>query len=113
MHLQIAQKNFRPRSTLPINSNDYLYEDDSDAENFRDEYIEASESEINLPILATANDLREVVKFFKYKPNGVSVVEVMNAEPRRVFDARKIAAYEFWGIISHSEDRLQLTPLGE
>jgi hypothetical protein len=113
MHLQIARKIFRPRSGLPVGSNDYLYEDDSATENFGDEYIAENESEINLPTLATANDLREVVKFFKYRPNGVSMVEVMNAEPRRVFDARKIAAYQFWGILSHSEDRLQLTPLGE
>ncbi len=69
--------------------------------------------EINLPILATANDLREAVKFFKHKPNGVSIVEIMNAEPRRVFDARKIAAYEFWGIVERVGERLQLTGLGE
>lgn len=70
-------------------------------------------SEVDLPILATANDVREAVRFFKNKPNGVSVVEIMNAEPRRVFDARKIAAYEFWGVIERDEDRLQLTALGE
>lgn len=69
--------------------------------------------EVDLPILATANDVREAVRFFKNKPNGVSVVEIMNAEPRRVFDARKIAAYEFWGIIERDEERLQLTALGE
>ncbi len=69
--------------------------------------------EVDLPILATATDLREAVKFLKYKPNGVSVVEIMNAEPRRVFDARKIAAYEFWGIIKRDEERLRLTELGE
>lgn len=67
---------------------------------------------LDLPILATANDLREVVKFFRHKTHGVSVIELTNAEPRRVFDARKIAAYEFWGILERAEDRLQLTPLG-
>ncbi len=66
-----------------------------------------------LPILATANDARELVRFLKKRPNGVTIVEAMNAEPRRIFDARKIAAYEFWGIIGRENDRLVLTPIGE
>ena len=66
----------------------------------------------SLPILATANDAREVVRFLKRRPNGVTVVEAMNAEPRRIFDARKIAAYEFWGIVVRENERLTLTPLG-
>lgn len=66
----------------------------------------------SLPILATANDAREVVRFLKKRPNGVTVVEAMNAEPRRIFDARKIAAYEFWGIICRENERLALTALG-
>ena len=67
----------------------------------------------SLPILATANDVREVVRFFKNKPFGVSVIETMNAEPRRVFDARKIAAYEFWGILERAGERLKLSGLGQ
>ena len=66
-----------------------------------------------LPILATANDARELVRFLKRRPNGVTIVEAMNAEPRRIFDARKIAAYEFWGLIGRENERLVLTPLGE
>lgn len=67
----------------------------------------------SLPILATANDARELVRFLKKRPNGVTVVEAMNAEPRRIFDARKIAAYEFWGIIYRENERLMLTRLGK
>jgi hypothetical protein len=67
----------------------------------------------SLPILATANDARELVRFLKKRPNGVTVVEAMNAEPRRIFDARKIAAYEFWGIIRREKERLTLTELGK
>ena len=67
----------------------------------------------SLPIMATANDARELVRFLKRRPNGVTVVEAMNAEPRRIFDARKIAAYEFWGIIRRENERLTLTDLGE
>ena len=66
----------------------------------------------SLPILATANDARELVRFFKKRPNGVTVIEAMNAEPRRIFDARKIAAYEFWGLLRRENDRLNLTELG-
>lgn len=68
--------------------------------------------DVDFPILASAADLREAVKFLKHKPNGVSVAEIMNAEPRRVFDARKIAAYEFWGVFERSHERLRLTDLG-
>jgi len=67
----------------------------------------------SLPVMATANDARELVRFLKKRPNGVTTVEAMNAEPRRIFDARKIAAYEFWGIIHRDNDRLTLTRLGE
>ena len=67
----------------------------------------------SLPILATANDAREVVRFLKKRPNGVTVVEAMNAEPKRIFDARKVAAYEFWGIIQRLNDRMTLTALGQ
>lgn len=66
----------------------------------------------SLPILATANDARELVRFLRKRPNGVTVVEAMNAEPRRIFDIRKIAAYEFWGIISRESERLTLTEQG-
>src|SRR5947208_1435265 len=67
----------------------------------------------SLPILATANDVREVVRFFKNKPFGVTVIEAMNAEPRRVFDARKVAAYEFWGILERFDERLKLSGMAQ
>lgn len=89
------------------------FADESENENILSENSLANEKEMDLPILATANDLREAVRFFKYKPHGVSIVEIMNAEPRRVFDARKVAAYQFWGVIERDEERLQLTALGE
>jgi len=65
-----------------------------------------------LPVLATASDAREFVRFLRRRPNGVTVVEAMNAEPRRIFDARKVAAYEFWGIAKRENERLSLTELG-
>lgn len=72
-----------------------------------------SEQPFALPILATAGDVREAVQYLRKKPSGVSVVEALGDVKRRVFEARKIAAYEFWGIVSRQAgDRLHLTQLG-
>jgi len=110
MFLQVSKNEYREQAP-PANATDYFYKNGSDIH--VSEGAEIESAGVSLPILATANDLREVVKFFKHKPHGVSAVEMTNAEPRRVFDARKIAAYEFWGILTHSEERFQLTSLGE
>jgi len=72
-----------------------------------------SEPRVSLPLLATANDIRELVKFLKKKPAGATIVEAMDALKKRALDPRKIAAYEYWGIISRRGDRLKLSPLGE
>ncbi len=71
-----------------------------------------ADAPLALPILATAGDIREVVQFLKKKPRGVTIVEAMDADKKRVFEPRKVTAYEFWGIITRSGDRLKLSPLG-
>ena len=111
MFLQISKNEYR-NNTPPLSANDYFYKNSSDIHVSEGAEFESAGG-VSLPILATANDLREVVKFFKRKPNGVSVIEMTNAEPRRVFDARKVAAYEFWGILARADERFQLTRLGE
>ncbi len=70
------------------------------------------EQESGLPILVTANDVREVVQLLKKRPEGITVVEASDAAKRRLFDPRKIAAYELWGIVSKSGDRIRLSALG-
>ena len=65
-----------------------------------------------LPYLATAGDLREVVQFLKRKPEGASLVEAMDALRKRLFDPRKVFAYEFWGIVTRKDGRLHLSSLG-
>lgn len=65
-----------------------------------------------LPTLATAGDVREVVRFLKRRPAGVSIVEALDEMRRRIFEPRKVAAYEFWGLLSRTGGRLRLTPLG-
>jgi hypothetical protein len=112
MFLQISKNEYRGGAPPTVNPNDYFYKNRPDIHVSEGAEFEAGTG-VSLPILATANDLREVVKFFKHKPHGVSVIEMTNAEPRRVFDARKIAAYEFWGILARADERFQLTALGE
>jgi hypothetical protein len=114
MFLQIKNeyRDNNSRGAPPGNLDDYFEKDPSAIRLSEGAELEPT-GVVNLPILATANDLREVVKFLKHKPNGVSAIEMTSAEPRRVFDTRKIAAYEFWGVIERREDRFQLTKLGE
>ena len=65
-----------------------------------------------LPILASASDVRELVQYLKKKPAGITVVEASDAIKKRLFDPRKVAAYEAWGIISKSGDRMKVNELG-
>lgn len=69
-------------------------------------------SHIALPILASATDVRELVQYLKKKSAGITVVEASDAIKKRLFDPRKVAAYETWGIISKSGDRMKLSELG-
>lgn len=65
-----------------------------------------------LPVLATPGDLREAVQYLKRKPTGVSVVEALADAKRRVFEPRKVAAYEAWGVVARRGERLLLTRRG-
>ncbi len=65
-----------------------------------------------MPILATPNDLRDLIRFLKQKPDGVSIVEALSEVKKRILELEKIQAYERWGIIIVDGNRLQLSPLG-
>jgi hypothetical protein len=65
-----------------------------------------------LPVLATPGDLREAVQYLKRKPTGVSLVEALADAKRRVFEPRKVAAYEAWGLVARRGERLSLTRRG-
>jgi hypothetical protein len=67
---------------------------------------------ITLPALATPGDIREAVQYLKKKPAGVSVIEALNDSKRRIFHPRKVAAYEFWGLVSRRGSHLLLTAFG-
>ncbi|MDQ3755301.1 MAG: hypothetical protein M3371_11295 [Acidobacteriota bacterium] len=65
-----------------------------------------------LPALATAGDVREAIRFLKKRPAGVGLVEAQGALKKPIFDARKVAAYEFWGLVTRDGERLRLSALG-
>ena len=67
---------------------------------------------VSLPVMATTTDVREAIRFLKHHPEGITAVQAMDAFRKRIFDARKVSAYEFWRIITRSGDRLKLTSLG-
>lgn len=66
----------------------------------------------SLPVLATITDVREAIRILKRHPEGITMVQAMDAFRKRIFDARKVSAYEFWKIILRTGDRLKLTALG-
>lgn len=70
-------------------------------------------SPVTTPLLATASDLREIVKFLRRRPDGVGLVEAMEISRRQTLDPRKIAAYEAWGVITRDRDRLKLSQFGQ
>ncbi len=65
-----------------------------------------------LPLLATANDVRELIRYLKKHPDGVTIVEALGEVKKRILDPRKISAYEAWGIVDRHGDWLQLSELG-
>lgn len=67
---------------------------------------------MSLPVLATASDVREAVRVLKRKPEGITAVQANDAFSKRLFDPRKVSAYEYWGIVSRDGDRLKLSSLG-
>jgi hypothetical protein len=65
-----------------------------------------------LPLLATANDLRELIRYLKKHPEGVTIVEALGEVKKRILDPRKISAYENWGVVERQGDWLKLSTLG-
>jgi hypothetical protein len=70
------------------------------------------EKSSSLPLMATASDVREIVKFLRKKPGGVTVVEAVEAIKKPTLDPRKMTAYEYWGLVTRHGDRIRLSPRG-
>jgi hypothetical protein len=54
----------------------------------------------------------EVVRFLSRENASIRISELQTAEPRRVFEPHKLAAYEAWGIIERDEHLIRLSELG-
>ena len=65
-----------------------------------------------LPILTTAADIRELIQYLKRRPAGVIPAEELDRPKKRLFEDRKLEAYEFLGIATREAQTLRLTPLG-
>jgi hypothetical protein len=65
-----------------------------------------------LPTMATANDVREVVQYLKQRPEGVNSCDVVQPIKKRIFYPAKVAAYELWGLVTRTGERVKLTSLG-
>ncbi len=65
-----------------------------------------------LPLLATANDLRDLIRYLKKHSEGVTIVEALSEVKKRILDPRKISAYEAWGVVERQGDWLRLSDLG-
>ena|SRR5437899_372499 len=65
-----------------------------------------------LPVLTTAEDVRELVRYLKNKPTGATLTEAKAAVRRQALDGRKLSAYQTWGFITKEGERLRLTQRG-
>jgi hypothetical protein len=65
-----------------------------------------------LPVLTTAGDIRELVQYLSGKPAGVIFSEELDRVKKRLFEPRKLAAFDRWGLIRVNGESLQLTRLG-
>jgi hypothetical protein len=63
-----------------------------------------------LPILTTADDVRNVVNYFKTKATGATLAEAKAALSKQLFDPRKVSAYQVWQVLTRDGDKFKLTP---
>jgi hypothetical protein len=67
---------------------------------------------VALPVLTTAEDVRELVRYLKNKPTGATIAEAKAAVKKQVLDPRKMTAYTLWGFVTKEGERLKLTSRG-
>lgn len=66
---------------------------------------------MSLPLKTTAEDVIAIVNYLRTKPTGATIAET-KAVLKEVADARKISAFNFWGIIIKEGERIKLSPRG-
>jgi hypothetical protein len=67
---------------------------------------------MSLPIKTVMEDCDKIVAYLKSKASGATVAEAKGVIDSKHLDARKIKAYEAWGIVRVDGDRLILTEAG-
>lgn len=65
-----------------------------------------------LPVMVNFNDVRNLVRFLKRKPEGFSIIEINDIFLRRLLDSSKLMAYEEWGLINNENNSIYLSGLG-
>jgi hypothetical protein len=65
-----------------------------------------------LPVLTTAEDVRDIIRYLKNKPTGATLAEAKSAVKKQVLDPRKLTAYQQWGFVSKEGDRFKLAARG-
>ncbi|HVQ38233.1 MAG TPA: hypothetical protein VMS31_11910 [Pyrinomonadaceae bacterium] len=65
-----------------------------------------------MPVLTSANDVREFVQYLKRRSAGVVIAAELDRSRRRLFDENKIASYRALGITTEENGLLTLSPLG-
>lgn len=68
---------------------------------------------MQLPIMASPEDVLQVVKFLSTKVSGSTIDDAKAAIDRKLLDARKVNAYITWGFIQRDGDKLKQTELGK
>lgn len=77
-----------------------------------EDQLENKASQNALPLSATINDIRALVKYLKKKPQGASIGGMTDVIKKQIFEQSKISAYELLGIIEEAEERITLSPWG-
>ena len=65
-----------------------------------------------LPILTSANDIRDFVQYLKRKVAGVVAAEELDRSRKRLFEEHKLEAYRSLGITEEADGLVMLSSLG-
>lgn len=74
--------------------------------------IDKSLDEPTMPFAVSAEDLRDVIQFFKKSPAGIKLTKDFQLAHKRVFEEKKIRAYEILGVIARNDQTIKLTARG-
>ena len=66
---------------------------------------------MSLPVRTTAEDVRRIVRYLRTKPTGATSADA-KAALQEVMDARKVAAYQFWDVVTKDGEKIKLSSRG-